>query len=296
MRRSWPLPGEIRSHSLSSARRLPLTNNLTSVDCKRSRRSWLQRIDQRSIQPPRSSPSASGTQRSYARRCSARSGRTDDTRVADIVLKVYPESEPDLQPKMIELLTQRPAWAKPLLESIGRQEVSANALNVNQVQKLLASRDKDLVALVSAKWGAVRTQRNPQREQVVADVRKLLQQKHGDARQGEAVFKKVCAQCHKIYGEGQDVGPDITVNGRGSFDQLLSNVLDPSLVIGAGYQARLVTTTDGRALTGLLVEDSPQRVLLKEQGGKLDTIPRRSRFSHRQQALADARGLGKAAH
>jgi putative heme-binding domain-containing protein len=201
-------------------------------------------------------------------------GRADDSRVSEIVLNVYRDLEPELQPKAIELLTQRPEWAKPLLEAIGRQEVSANALNVNQVQKLLASRDKELVALVTTKWGAVRTQRNPQREQVVADVRKLLQQRHGDAKRGEAVFKKVCAQCHRIYGEGQDVGPDITVNGRGSFDQLLSNVLDPSLVVGAGYQARLVTTTDGRTLTGLLVEDSPQRVVLKEQGGKLDTIPR----------------------
>jgi putative heme-binding domain-containing protein len=201
-------------------------------------------------------------------------GRAEDRRVGEIVLKVYRDLEPELQPKAIELLTQRPEWAKPLLEAIGRQEISANALNVNQVQKLLASRDKDLVALVTAKWGSVRTERNPQREQVVADVRKLLQQKHGDAKQGEAVFKKVCAQCHKIYGEGQDVGPDITVNGRGSFDQLLSNVLDPSLVVGAGYQARLVITNDGRALTGLLVEDNPQRIVLKEQGGKLDTIPR----------------------
>ncbi len=201
-------------------------------------------------------------------------GRADDKRVGEIVLKTYPNLEPELQPKAIELLTQRPEWAKPLLEAIGRQEISANALNVNQVQKLLASRDKDLVALVTAKWGSVRTERNPQREQVVADVRKLLQQRHGDAQQGEAVFKKVCAQCHKIYGEGQDVGPDITVNGRGSFDQLLSNVLDPSLVVGAGYQARLVVTNDGRTLTGLLVEDNPQRIVLKEQGGKLDTIPR----------------------
>jgi putative heme-binding domain-containing protein len=201
-------------------------------------------------------------------------GRADDRRVGEIVLKVYPNLELELQPKAIELITQRPEWAKPLLEAIGRQEVPANALNVNQVQKLLASRDKDLVALVTAKWGSVRTERNPQREQVVADVRKLLQQKHGDAKQGEAVFKRVCAQCHKIYGEGQDVGPDITVNGRGSFDQLLSNVLDPSLIVGAGYQARLVITNDGRTLTGLLVEDNLQRIVLKEQGGKLDTIPR----------------------
>ena len=69
-------------------------------------------------------------------------------------------------------------------------------------------------------------------------------------------------------------GPDITLNGRSNFDQLLSNVFDPSLVIGAGYQAVSVTTVKGRSLTGLLVEDTPQRVVLKVQGGKLETIAR----------------------
>ena len=39
-----------------------------------------------------------------------------------------------------------------------------------------------------------------------------------------------------MHGEGEDVGPDITGNGRTIFEQLLSNVFDPSLVIGAGYQ------------------------------------------------------------
>src|SRR5262249_31549088 len=63
-------------------------------------------------------------------------------------------------------------------------------------------------------------------------------------------------------------------NGRNSFDQLVSNVFDPSLVIGAGYQATTVVTTRGQVLTGLVVEDNPQRVVLKMQGGKLETIPR----------------------
>ena len=49
-------------------------------------------------------------------------------------------------------------------------------------------------------------------------------------------------------------------------------MFDPSLVIGASYQARTVVTTDGRVLTGLVAEDSPQRVVLKMQGGKLETI------------------------
>ena len=88
------------------------------------------------------------------------------------------------------------------------------------------------------------------------------------------MFKKLCAQCHKIYGEGQDVGPDLTHDGRANFDLLLSNVFDPSLVIGVAYQATNVVTVQGRSLTGLLVEDSPKRVVLKLQGGKLETIPR----------------------
>src|SRR5205823_797256 len=84
----------------------------------------------------------------------------------------------------------------------------------------------------------------------------------------------LCGQCHKMYGEGVEVGPDITSNGRGDFAQLVSNVFDPSLVIGAGYQATTVATAKGQVLTGLVVEDNAQRVVLKTQGGKLETIPR----------------------
>ena len=60
----------------------------------------------------------------------------------------------------------------------------------------------------------------------------------GDASAGQAVFHKLCGQCHTIHGKGADVGPDITVNGRASYEQLLSNVFDPSLVIGAAYRLR----------------------------------------------------------
>ena len=127
-------------------------------------------------------------------------------------------------------------------------------------------------------------------------MRASLRRTPGDPSRGALVFKNLCGQCHKIYGEGQEVGPDITLNGRGSFDQLLSNVFDPSLVIGAAYQATTVATTDGRVLTGLLAEESPQRVILKTQGGKLETIPREERRGDEDQpALADARGPGEAA-
>src|SRR5262249_37607053 len=95
-----------------------------------------------------------------------------------------------------------------------------------------------------------------------------------DPFRGIVHFKNICAQCHKLHGEGNDVGPDITLNGRNDFEQLLSNVFDPSLVIGAAYQATTVVTKKGQVITGLVAEDNAQRVVLKVQGGKLETIPR----------------------
>jgi putative heme-binding domain-containing protein len=201
-------------------------------------------------------------------------GRSDEPWVAAVVLADYARFEPELQPKAIDLLTQRPEWAYALLDAIGRREIPASALNVNQVRKLLASKDNTLVEKVTAQWGTLRTDRNPQREQVIVDVRHLLTERAGDPQAGQVVFNRVCGQCHKIYGVGQEVGPDLTSNGRSSLDQLLSNVLDPSLVIGAGYLARTVVTDDGRVLTGLPVEDNDQRLVLKIQGGKLETIAR----------------------
>jgi putative heme-binding domain-containing protein len=201
-------------------------------------------------------------------------GRSDSSQVASIVLASYAKLEPELQPRAIELLTQRPAWAKMLLAAIRRREIPATAINRNQAARLLKSRDEELVKLMTTTWGTVRTERNPDREQVITKVREMIRSTPGDPFRGEKVFKTICAQCHKIHGEGQEVGPDLTSNGRGSFEQLLSSVLDPSLVIGGAYQARVVDTEDGRSITGLLFEDGQDRIVLKLQGGKLETIPR----------------------
>jgi len=201
-------------------------------------------------------------------------GRLESPQVGETVLASYDKMEPELRPAAIELLTSRAAWAKQLLAAIKENRVPREAISVNHVRKLLASNDQELVDQVIANWGAVRTERNPEREQLIAQMRDLIRTTDGDAHRGQAVFTRLCATCHKMYGEGQEVGPDITVNGRSSFEQLLSNVFDPSLVIGSAYQAVTVETVDGRVLTGLLAENNDQRVVLKQQGGKVETIAR----------------------
>ena len=201
-------------------------------------------------------------------------GGLERPEVAAAVLERFAKLEAELQPRAIELLTQRPMWAGPLLDAIVEQRVPKDALNLNQLRRIALFEDAELQAQFQSIYGTLRDGRDPKREQYVQQMRELLAQTPGDPHNGVLVFKKICAQCHKIHGEGAEVGPDITLNGRNNWDQLLSNVFDPSLVIGPGYQARQLVTFDGRVLTGLPVEESDQRVILKMQGDKTETIPR----------------------
>jgi putative heme-binding domain-containing protein len=201
-------------------------------------------------------------------------GRLDQPEVAAAVLANFDQLEPELQPRAVELLTQRPTWSRELLAAVADKKLEKDALNLNQLRRIASFKDEALQKQLREVYGAIREGRDPQREQLVGRMRDFLKETPGDPHKGQAVFKKLCAQCHKIHGDGADVGPDITLNGRNNWEQLLSNVFDPSLVVGPGYQARQLVTTDGRVLTGLAAEENEQRVVLKVQGGKIETIPR----------------------
>lgn len=200
-------------------------------------------------------------------------GRMNSPKIADVILSRYAKLEPGLQPKALELLTTRSEWSTPLLAAIEAKTISKDAPNLNQLRRMASFKDEAFVKQFKALYGTIREGRNPDREQVLNKTRDFLHGTPGDPERGIVVFKKVCAQCHKLHGEGAEVGPDLTGSGRNNWDQLLTNVLDPSLVIGGSYQARILQTTDGRVLTGLAVEDNDQRVVLKVQGGKLETVP-----------------------
>ena len=200
--------------------------------------------------------------------------RLDDPQVARIILDRYSKLDSNLQARAIELLTQRSTWAKQLFELVAEKKIPVSAINVNQARRLKDLNDPELTKLLATHWGQAREGRDPNRETLIGEMRQLIRKTPSDPFAGEIVFKRLCAQCHKIYGEGAEVGPDITLNGRNDFNQLLSNVFDPSLVIGAGYRSFTVLTNGGRVLNGLLVEDSPQRVVLKVQGGKQEVVAR----------------------
>jgi putative heme-binding domain-containing protein len=110
---------------------------------------------------------------------------------------------------------------------------------------------------------------------IAGDARRL-----GDARRGAALFYQpslTCTKCHVSETGVPTLGPDLTALGKDATDAyLVESILDPSKEIKKGYETITISTEDGRIITGLLAEDRPDAILVRDvsQDGKSLTIPK----------------------
>jgi putative heme-binding domain-containing protein len=100
-----------------------------------------------------------------------------------------------------------------------------------------------------------------------------LIRRDGDAARGRAVFFRAgtssCSGCHRVQGRGQWVGPDLsTIGVKYGRDELIRSILSPSAAIGFSSRSLVVALADGRVITGLPVEDTPDRLVLKTAEGQ----------------------------
>ena len=73
------------------------------------------------------------------------------------------------------------------------------------------------------------------------------------------------------------LGPDLAKLGKeATAESIVESILDPSKVIRKGFEPVVVQTTDGKTVTGLLVEETADRLVLRDvgQGGTLVTLPK----------------------
>jgi putative heme-binding domain-containing protein len=99
----------------------------------------------------------------------------------------------------------------------------------------------------------------------------------GKPERGKAVYSSAtakCGVCHKVHGQGGDVGPDLSqIGGKFGRPHLIEALLDPSAEILQGYQTTLVQTKAGRSFSGIVKEESKTMLTLRDAEGKSLAVP-----------------------
>ena len=98
----------------------------------------------------------------------------------------------------------------------------------------------------------------------------------GDAQLGAKIFHRrqlQCVTCHRVDGEGGQVGPDLSgLGGSARIGDILSSLLEPSATIKQGYQTAHIITVDGRIMSGIVQQRTQQNVTIRDAMNRLHTI------------------------
>src|SRR5262249_29853209 len=149
--------------------------------------------------------------------------------VATALLDEYSAASPAVRERILGLLCSRTTWAKALIAAVGRKQIPAKDLALGQVQQVVRLGDPKLSAGLERYWGKVPRSGAPEKLRRIAEVRGLLAEgDKGNSVRGKPVFQEHCAVCHRLFGLGETIGPDLTGADRGNLDFLLTSLVDPS--------------------------------------------------------------------
>ncbi|MHC5541302.1 PVC-type heme-binding CxxCH protein, partial [Singulisphaera rosea] len=180
-----------------------------------------------------------------------------------------------LRDRVLGLLCTRAAWAKPLLEAMAQKKVSPKDLRQSQALLVAQLGNSDLTSRLESVWGHVPGPGSPEKTRRIAEIRGLLPEgDKGNPDRGRPIFKENCAVCHRLFEDGERIGPELTGAERSNLDFLMTSLVDPSALIRKEYESQTVALDDGRILTGLIVEESANTLTLLDSNRQKTVVPR----------------------
>ncbi len=99
----------------------------------------------------------------------------------------------------------------------------------------------------------------------------------GDATRGAKLFKEhavaACLRCHKVNGEGSEVGPDLSkLAATKDRHYILESIVTPNARIAEGFQMAVLSLNDGSTKAGMVKSENAEAVTLQNPGAPAETV------------------------
>ena len=189
----------------------------------------------------------------------------DDPGIPPLLLELHTRFGRAVKNEMVETLISRPQYARALLAQIRDGRLPRDILTAFQARHLRSLGDAGLNTTIAAAWGELRESPAEKRAEISRWERELPPAAiaSASASAGRGLFEQRCATCHRLHGAGGTIGPDLTGSDRRHLAYLLENIIDPGAVVPKDAQVTVVKLRDGRALSGMIAEESDRKFALQ---------------------------------
>ncbi len=194
-----------------------------------------------------------------------------DPETASLLLKHFERFYQPAKTEAISTLVSRPEYCSVLLDAIQSGTIERDEVSPFQIRQMQLFEIPKLNDQISRLWPELQ-QIPAKKQKQIANYQKQLTPEvlsQADLSQGRLLFRQHCGKCHKLFDDGETIGPPLTGTQRNQLNYLLENIVDPSATVSKDYQLSIVLTDDGRVLNGVLLSQDEQTITLRTTDERL---------------------------
>ncbi|HTD66982.1 MAG TPA: PVC-type heme-binding CxxCH protein [Candidatus Limnocylindria bacterium] len=199
-------------------------------------------------------------------------GEWSDSRAADALVKLARDTDENIRNAA---LTSAPRHAKAMLAQVETLPPEDVARRIIPMLKKLKANPPALAPKTTfvERTNTMSSAQRAEREKILARYTDVARLK-GGAQNGTLLYQQNCAQCHRLRGEGLEVGPDLGMMSAKPIEQLVQAILDPNAAMETRYQNFTATTKDGHDISGIIIAETPTTLTLRAPNKADETILR----------------------
>ena len=157
-------------------------------------------------------------------------------------------------------------YALALLAAVQRKKSAARHLDLQRAPTQGGFRCPRSPGKLEDLWGTVRTTTPADKLALMRKYRNQLDAatlRRADRAAGGPYLCAFAPRAASCSAKVPFIGLDLTGSQRANLEYVLQNVVDPSAIVGRDYRLTLVTTGDGRVITGIIKKETESTVIVQ---------------------------------
>ncbi|TWT92614.1 PVC-type heme-binding CxxCH protein [Neorhodopirellula pilleata] len=192
----------------------------------------------------------------------------DHPSIGPRLIAAFDQFTDDVRPAFFDAMLSREPWAIEFVEALASKRIPVANVSLDVADQLRRSTSDQVSEMAVDVFGPLRTPVLGESKERIERIRNVIVDGTGNPYLGEAIYLQRCANCHRLFHKGGNVGPDLTPYQRGDLGTLLNSVIQPSAEIREGYEQVMLLTVDGRVVTGFLTDRDSQVTTLRGKSGE----------------------------